>query len=49
MPAIEQLEQALETFAGTIVIVTHDRTLLARLRTTRTLHMVAGRLVTPPR
>jgi ATPase subunit of ABC transporter with duplicated ATPase domains len=44
MPAIEQLEQALDTFAGTIVIVTHDRTLLARLRTTRTLQMAAGRL-----
>jgi ATPase subunit of ABC transporter with duplicated ATPase domains len=44
MPAIEQLEQALDTFAGTIVIVTHDRTLLDRLRTTRTLHMAAGRL-----
>jgi ATPase subunit of ABC transporter with duplicated ATPase domains len=48
LPAIEQLEQALDSFAGTIVIVTHDRALLARLRTTRTVKLAEGR-VTPPR
>jgi ATPase subunit of ABC transporter with duplicated ATPase domains len=28
MPAIEQLEQALDTFPGTLLLVTHDRQLL---------------------
>ena len=45
LPAIEQLEQALDSFPGTIVIVTHDRALLARVRTTRTLRLTSGRLV----
>jgi ATPase subunit of ABC transporter with duplicated ATPase domains len=37
LPAIEQLEQALDTFAGTVILVTHDRDLLERVRLTRTL------------
>jgi ATPase subunit of ABC transporter with duplicated ATPase domains len=44
LPAIEQLEQALDTFAGTILLVTHDRALLERVRTTRTLQLDAGRV-----
>ena len=28
LPAIEQLEQALDTFTGTVILVTHDRELL---------------------
>jgi ATPase subunit of ABC transporter with duplicated ATPase domains len=44
LPAIEQLEQALDTFAGTILLVTHDRALLERVRTTRTLQLAAGRV-----
>jgi ATPase subunit of ABC transporter with duplicated ATPase domains len=40
--AIEQLEQALDTFVGTVVLVTHDRALLERVRTTRTLELCAG-------
>jgi ATPase subunit of ABC transporter with duplicated ATPase domains len=28
LPAIEQLEQALGSFAGTLLLVTHDRQLL---------------------
>ena len=31
LPAIEQLEQALETFTGTLLLVTHDRWLLESL------------------
>jgi ATPase subunit of ABC transporter with duplicated ATPase domains len=43
LEAIEQLEQALDTFEGTVVLVTHDRALLERVRTTRTIEIVAGR------
>jgi ATPase subunit of ABC transporter with duplicated ATPase domains len=42
LPAIEQLEQALDTFEGTIVLVTHDRDLLDRVRVTRTLDLDHG-------
>ncbi len=42
LPAIEQLEQALDVFTGTVILVTHDRALLARVHTTRTLHVEAG-------
>jgi ATPase subunit of ABC transporter with duplicated ATPase domains len=34
LPAIEELESALEAFAGTVVLVTHDRRLLERFRPT---------------
>ena len=42
LPAIEQLEQALDAYAGTLVVVTHDRRLLAALRTTRVLEVQDG-------
>jgi ATPase subunit of ABC transporter with duplicated ATPase domains len=42
LPAIEQLEQALDTFAGTVILVTHDRDLLDRVRLTRTLDVDRG-------
>jgi ATPase subunit of ABC transporter with duplicated ATPase domains len=42
LPAIEQLEAALDTFAGTVVLVTHDRDLLDRVRLTRTLDLTDG-------
>ncbi len=45
LPAIEQLEQALDTFPGTLLVITHDRTLLANLRRTRTWELRDGRLV----
>ena len=45
LPAIEQLEQALDTFAGTVVLVTHDRSLLERTRITRSIELEAGRIV----
>jgi ATPase subunit of ABC transporter with duplicated ATPase domains len=44
LPAIEQLEQALDTFTGTVILVTHDRDLLSRVRLTRTLDVDAGRV-----
>jgi ATPase subunit of ABC transporter with duplicated ATPase domains len=45
LPAIEQLEQALDTFGGTVLLVTHDRELLDRVRITRTVTLDAGRIV----
>ncbi len=42
MPAIEQLEAALDTFTGTVILVTHDRALLDRVRLTRTFDVVGG-------
>jgi ATPase subunit of ABC transporter with duplicated ATPase domains len=45
LPAIEQLEQALDTFAGTVILVTHDRELLDHVRITRTLRLGGGRVV----
>ena len=35
LEAIEQLEDALEDFAGTLILVTHDRRMLERVRVTR--------------
>ena len=45
LPAIEQLEQALDTFAGTVLLVTHDRELLDHVRLTRTVRLAAGQIV----
>ena len=45
LPAIEQLEQALDTFAGTVLLVTHDRTLLDAVRLTRTIRLEHGEVV----
>ena len=45
LPAIEQLEQALDTFAGTVLLVTHDRSLLERTRITRSISLAAGRII----
>jgi ATPase subunit of ABC transporter with duplicated ATPase domains len=44
LPAIEQLEQALDTFPGTVILVTHDRDLLERVRLTRTIEVAAGQV-----
>jgi ATPase subunit of ABC transporter with duplicated ATPase domains len=44
LEAIEQLEQALDTFAGTVLLVTHDRSMLDRVRLTRTIDVEAGRV-----
>ncbi len=45
LQAIEQLETALESFAGTVLIVTHDRELLQSMRLTRTVRLEGGRVV----
>ncbi len=45
LPAIEQLEAALDGFAGTVLLVTHDRSLLEHVRLTRRLRMDAGLVV----
>ena len=44
LPAIEQLEQALDTFDGTILLVTHDRRMLETVRLTRRWHVENGRV-----
>ncbi|QIS09069.1 ATP-binding cassette domain-containing protein [Nocardia arthritidis] len=44
LPAIEQLEQAVESFTGTMLLVTHDRRMLDSVRATRRWHMDGGRL-----
>ncbi|MET0579624.1 MAG: ATP-binding cassette domain-containing protein, partial [Ilumatobacteraceae bacterium] len=45
LPAIEQLESALDGFGGTVLLVTHDRSLLERVHLTRRIELVAGRIV----
>jgi ATPase subunit of ABC transporter with duplicated ATPase domains len=42
LPAIEQLEDALETFPGTVLLVTHDRRMLDTVRLTRRWHVDGG-------
>ncbi|MHA3703815.1 ABC-F family ATP-binding cassette domain-containing protein [Jatrophihabitans sp. YIM 134969] len=44
LPAIEQLEEALEEFPGTVLLVTHDRRMLDAVRVTRRLQVDAGRV-----
>ncbi len=39
LPAIEQLEQALDTYDATLLLVTHDRRLLEEVRITRTIDL----------
>lgn len=42
LPAIEQLEEALESFDGTVLLVTHDRRMLETVRLTRRWHVEDG-------
>ncbi|MFD3517121.1 ABC-F family ATP-binding cassette domain-containing protein [Streptomyces sp. NPDC058657] len=44
LPAIEQLESALETYEGTLLLVTHDRRMLDAVRTTRRVEVSGGRV-----
>jgi ATPase subunit of ABC transporter with duplicated ATPase domains len=46
LPAIEQLEQALEGWEGTLLLVSHDRRLLETVRTTARLELADGHLTT---
>jgi ATPase subunit of ABC transporter with duplicated ATPase domains len=44
LPAIEQLEQALDSYDGTLLLVTHDRALFDAVAITRTIELDAGKL-----
>jgi ATPase subunit of ABC transporter with duplicated ATPase domains len=44
LPAIEQLESALESFGGTLVLVTHDRRMLESVRHSRRLVVDDGQV-----
>jgi ATPase subunit of ABC transporter with duplicated ATPase domains len=48
LEAIEQLEQALAGYDGTVVVVTHDRRFLEALEPTRTLELRGGRPAPAP-
>lgn len=48
LEAIEQLEQALESFPGTVLLVTHDRRMLDNVRLTRRWHVEGGQVVEVP-
>jgi ATPase subunit of ABC transporter with duplicated ATPase domains len=45
LPAIEQLERALDGFGGTVLLVSHDRRFLESVHLTREIHLAAGRIV----
>lgn len=42
LAAIEQLEQSLDTFGGTVLLVSHDRAMLQRVRLTRWIDLDDG-------
>ncbi|QKG20898.1 ABC-F family ATP-binding cassette domain-containing protein [Actinomadura verrucosospora] len=44
LPAIEQLESALDSYTGTLLLVTHDRRMLQAVRTTRRLTVTNGQV-----
>jgi ATPase subunit of ABC transporter with duplicated ATPase domains len=44
LPAIEQLEAALAGYPGTLLLVTHDRRMLAVVATNRRFQVEAGRV-----
>ncbi|MFN2477695.1 MAG: ABC-F family ATP-binding cassette domain-containing protein [Pseudonocardiaceae bacterium] len=44
LPAIEQLESALESYSGTLLFVTHDRRMLDAVRTTRCWAVADGQV-----
>ncbi|GHG17521.1 ABC-F family ATP-binding cassette domain-containing protein [Streptomyces zaomyceticus] len=44
LPAIEQLESALDSYTGTLLLVTHDRRMLDAVRTTRRIEVAGGKV-----
>jgi ATPase subunit of ABC transporter with duplicated ATPase domains len=44
LPAIEQLESALASYTGTLLLVTHDRALLDAVAVTRRVEVESGRI-----
>jgi ATPase subunit of ABC transporter with duplicated ATPase domains len=47
LPAIEQLESALREYPGTLLLVTHDRRMLAAVPTNRRIEVYAGKVTEP--
>jgi ATPase subunit of ABC transporter with duplicated ATPase domains len=45
LAAIEQLEQALDDYDATVIVVSHDRRLLESVRFTRRIELAAGRVI----
>ncbi|PVE12631.1 ABC-F family ATP-binding cassette domain-containing protein [Streptomyces scopuliridis] len=45
LPAIEQLESALDSYDGTLLLVTHDRRMLNAVHTTRRLDVADGKVI----
>ena len=45
LPAIEQLEEALESYDGALLLVTHDRRMLANIRLDRRWSVAGGQVV----
>jgi ATPase subunit of ABC transporter with duplicated ATPase domains len=45
LPAIEQLEEALAAYTGTLLLVTHDRRMLESVSTTRRLEVSEGKVI----
>ncbi|MGW5662460.1 ABC-F family ATP-binding cassette domain-containing protein [Streptomyces sp. NPDC003758] len=48
LPAIEQLESALDSYEGTLLLVTHDRRMLDAVRVTRRLEVADGKVTEHP-
>ncbi|MFC7304389.1 ABC-F family ATP-binding cassette domain-containing protein [Streptomyces monticola] len=48
LPAIEQLESALDSYSGTLLLVTHDRRMLDAVQVTRRLELDDGKIVEHP-
>jgi ATPase subunit of ABC transporter with duplicated ATPase domains len=48
LPAIEQLESALDTYEGTLLLVTHDRRMLDAVRVNRRLEVSSGKVTETP-
>ncbi|MEU5682917.1 heme ABC transporter ATP-binding protein [Streptomyces venezuelae] len=48
LPAIEQLETALDAYQGTLLLVTHDRRMLDAVRVTRRLEVAEGKVTELP-
>jgi ATPase subunit of ABC transporter with duplicated ATPase domains len=44
VPAIEQLEHALASYPGTLLLVTHDRRMLSAVATNRRIDVAEGRV-----
>ncbi|MYU63139.1 ABC transporter ATP-binding protein, partial [Streptomyces sp. SID69] len=44
LPAIEQLESALDAYTGTLLLVTHDRRMLDAVSVTRRWEVAAGKV-----